>query len=74
LKVKDANLVFTGDTVFSDDLGRTDLEGGSEAMLKKSIMNKVATWPDDVMIYPGHGESALMAEVRRKRISYLDKK
>jgi len=46
LKVRDANLIFTGDTVFSDDLGRTDLEGGSETMLKKSIINKVAKWSD----------------------------
>jgi len=71
LRVKDTSLIFTGDTIFSDDLGRTDLEGGSEAMLKKTIMNKVAKWSDDDVIYPGHGESSLMADVRRKRVKYL---
>jgi len=73
LKVRDDNLIFTGDTVFSDDLGRTDLEGGSETMLKKSIINKVAKWSDDIIIYPGHGQSSLMSEVRRKKVPYLDK-
>lgn len=70
LEVKDSNLIFTGDTIFSDDLGRTDLEGGSESMLKKTIMNKVAKWSADVVIYPGHGESSLMSEVRRRKLPY----
>ena len=71
LKVKDGNIVFTGDTIFSDDLGRTDLEGGSEDLLKKSIMNKISQWSDDVVIYPGHGEASLMGKVRSRGIPYL---
>ncbi|ABR46764.1 beta-lactamase domain protein [Alkaliphilus metalliredigens QYMF] len=67
LAVKDEKVIFTGDTVFSDALGRTDLAGGSEAMLRKTIRNKVSKWDDDVRVYPGHGESALMAQLRSRR-------
>ena len=71
LKVENTNIVFTGDTVFEDDLGRTDLEGGSEEQLKKSITNKVAKWPDDILIYPGHGASATIKEVKKRGVPYL---
>ncbi len=74
LKVKDSNIIFTGDTIFSDDLGRTDLEGGSEEMLKKTITNKVSKWKDDIIIYPGHGENALMKDVKNRNIQYLSTK
>ncbi|SNS40225.1 Glyoxylase, beta-lactamase superfamily II [Anaerovirgula multivorans] len=74
LKVKDANIIFTGDTIFSDDLGRTDLVGGNEEILKKTIMNKVSKWSDETIIYPGHGEASVMKEMRRKNIPYLSLK
>lgn len=65
LKVKEDPIIFTGDTIFSDDLGRTDLVGGSEDLLRKSITNKVSKWSDAVVIYPGHGEASSMEKVRR---------
>lgn len=71
LRVEGSNIVFTGDTVFEDDLGRTDLKGGSEEQLKKSIVNKVAKWPEDTLIYPGHGSAATIKEVRKKRVPYF---
>lgn len=74
IKAKGKNIVFTGDTIFSDDLGRTDLIGGSEEMLKKSIVNKVSKWSDEIVIYPGHGESCIMKEVRSRRIPYITPK
>lgn len=65
LKVKEHPIIFTGDTIFSDDLGRTDLVGGSGEQLRKSITNKVSKWSDTVVIYPGHGEASSMEKVRR---------
>ena len=47
----DGNL-FTGDTVFVEAYGRTDL-GGSEAELEQSI-NRIRMLPKDTVIYPGH--------------------
>jgi glyoxylase-like metal-dependent hydrolase (beta-lactamase superfamily II) len=47
--------VITGDTLFADSIGRTDLPGGSLEQLLESIRTKLFTLPDDVSAYPGHG-------------------
>jgi hydroxyacylglutathione hydrolase len=47
--------VITGDTLFADSIGRTDLPGGSHEQLLTSIRTKLFTLPDDVTAYPGHG-------------------
>jgi len=47
-------ILFSGDTVFAEGVGRTDLEGGNEDDLEKSL-EKIATLKFD-MIFPGHGE------------------
>jgi glyoxylase-like metal-dependent hydrolase (beta-lactamase superfamily II) len=47
--------VITGDTLFADSIGRTDLPGGSHQQLLESVRTKLFTLPDDVVAYPGHG-------------------
>lgn len=64
-------ICFTGDTVFNVDLGRTDLMGGSYLDMKNSIRNIVDKWEDDIVIYPGHGDSCLMEFVRSNNQEYL---
>ncbi len=71
LVVEGEDIIFTGDTIFRDDIGRMDLEGGSQADMKKSIVNKVNKWEDSKVIYPGHGESGTMEYVRKKNRSFL---
>lgn len=46
--------LFTGDTLFTEGFGRTDLPGGSYKKLADSIINKILTLPDDTVIWPGH--------------------
>ncbi|OHD64834.1 MAG: hypothetical protein A2176_10510 [Spirochaetes bacterium RBG_13_51_14] len=46
--------LFTGDTLFTEGMGRTDLADGSEKNIMNSILNKILTLPDDTIIWPGH--------------------
>jgi glyoxylase-like metal-dependent hydrolase (beta-lactamase superfamily II) len=47
-------LVFSGDTLFYGSIGRTDLPGGNQARLLKSIREELLTLPDDTRVLPGH--------------------
>ena len=49
-------ILFSGDTLFYETFGRVDLYGGSFDDIKNSIENKLFNLPNDVMVYPGHGE------------------
>ena len=55
LYIEEEHKVITGDTLFADSIGRTDLPGGSHEQLLESIRTKLFTLPDDVIAYPGHG-------------------
>lgn len=48
-------IVFTGDTLFAEGVGRTDLPGGSETEIIKSIRERLFILPDETKVYPGHG-------------------
>lgn len=45
---------FTGDTLFAEGYGRTDLADGSERKIIRSIRETILTLPDDTVIWPGH--------------------
>lgn len=59
-----SKLAFTGDTLFNIDLGRTDLEGGSEKRLRHTCREIIDKWANDITVYPGHGDSCTMKFVR----------
>lgn len=46
--------IFSGDVIFRGSYGRTDLPGGSQEVLAKTIFEKIFTLPDAVKIYAGH--------------------
>ncbi|HEY5751355.1 MAG TPA: MBL fold metallo-hydrolase [Chryseolinea sp.] len=48
-------IVMSGDVLFQNSIGRTDLPGGDFDTLIRSIHQKLFTLPDDVIVFPGHG-------------------
>jgi hydroxyacylglutathione hydrolase len=61
----EADVLFTGDTLFSGSVGRTDLPGGDFEALARSIREKLFPLGDDVTFHPGHGPSGTLGEERR---------
>jgi len=57
-------MLITGDTIFQGSIGRTDLGGGSFETIIESITNRLLTLPDDVVIFPGHGDSSTVGKER----------
>lgn len=47
-------VLFSGDTLFCQSVGRTDFPGGSMSGIVRSIREKLLALPDDVSVYPGH--------------------
>ncbi len=61
----DRNILFTGDTLFMQGIGRTDLWGGSYPEIITSIKNKLLTFDDDTLVICGHGKSTTIGHERR---------
>ena len=57
--------VISGDTLFQQSIGRTDLPGGNFATLEKSIRTELYTLPDKTIIYPGHGPSTTIGSEKK---------
>ncbi len=58
--------LITGDTLFYETIGRTDLPGGDFESLIKSIKGKILSLPDEVVILPGHGDETTVGFEREE--------
>jgi hydroxyacylglutathione hydrolase len=59
------SVLFSGDTLFQDGVGRTDFDGGSARDLGLSIRTHLMKLPDTTRVYPGHGPSTTIGQERQ---------
>jgi glyoxylase-like metal-dependent hydrolase (beta-lactamase superfamily II) len=57
----DSLQLFSGDTLFEQSIGRTDLPGGSHRQLITGIKSKLLVLPAQTQVHPGHGDSTTIA-------------
>jgi len=62
---EEANMLISGDTLFEESVGRTDLPTGSMSTLVRSVKDKLFVLPDDVVVYPGHGDSTTIGHEKK---------
>jgi len=74
--IAEEDVVFTGDTLFAQSVGRTDFPGGSMSQIVRSIQEKLMTLNEagsletDIMVYPGHNDPTTI-ETERMENPYL---
>lgn len=56
---KEENILFSGDTLFKDSIGRYDFSYSDKTELKRSVKHLLAL-PEETMVYPGHGEDTII--------------
>ena len=74
--IAEEGVIFTGDTLFAQSVGRTDFPGGSMSQIVRSIQEKLMTLNEagnletDIMVYPGHNDPTTI-ETERMENPYL---
>lgn len=61
------NALFTGDTLFKDSIGRTDLPLGNERLINRSL-SKLLLLDDNLKVYPGHGDETTLKREKEKNL------
>ncbi len=59
------DVLIVGDTLFQGSIGRTDLPGGDLETLLSSIRDRLMAYPDQTVVYPGHGPPTTIGDERR---------
>lgn len=62
---EEAGFCVCGDTIFQESVGRTDLPTGSMGTLVRSIKEKLFVLPEDIKLYPGHGDSTTVGHEKK---------
>ena len=63
--LRNEKLLFSGDTLFMESVGRTDLPTGSMSTLVRSIKEKLFVLPNETKVYPGHGDSTTIGHEKK---------
>ncbi len=62
---EDENTLYSGDTLFFRSYGRTDLEGGSDTEMCRSLKRLLTTLPAATVVHPGHGGSTSIGDEKK---------
>lgn len=62
--IEEGEFIVSGDTLFNQSIGRSDLPTGSASLLIRSVKEKLMTIPDEYAVYPGHGEATTIGYER----------
>lgn len=62
---KSEQVLFSGDTLFLESVGRCDMPTGNEQQMMDSIVNKLFLLPDETVVYPGHGNKTFIGYEKR---------
>ncbi|MDR2160141.1 MAG: MBL fold metallo-hydrolase [Treponema sp.] len=66
-----AGVLFSGDTLFQRDYGRTDLPGGNQTEIAASL-KRLLTMKEEIRVYPGHGPATTIGEEARHNPALTD--
>lgn len=66
---KEENIMFVGDFIFKESIGRCDLPGGSISEMEDSI-KKILSYDDNIILYSGHGNDSILGD-EKKNNPYL---
>jgi hydroxyacylglutathione hydrolase len=65
VKLENSTIVFGGDVLFRDSIGRTDFPNGNFAQLAHGIRTKLYTLPDNTRVLPGHGPTTTTGQEKK---------
>lgn len=68
---KEDKVMFVGDFIFRESIGRCDLDGGNIKEMIKSI-DKIKKYDKDIVIYPGHGDKTTLEYETNNNMYFLD--
>lgn len=72
LYLEKEGLLFSGDTLFRESVGRTDLPSGNTKALRESVRDKLMILPDTTRVCPGHGEETSLEHEKKYNFIMFD--
>ncbi|MHB8155196.1 MAG: MBL fold metallo-hydrolase [Candidatus Omnitrophota bacterium] len=70
MKKPQTDIIFTGDTLFYQGVGRSDLPGGSQQQLEKALRERLFILPTNTKVYPGHGSATTIGREKSDMPSF----